>query len=308
LFAPAAANQFIAILFYAALAEFLFYRVGEIAGQAFQAIEQLKNTAFLLTGVSCFRFLAACGFSLFSNDYAVLIWSQWYLAANVAVGILSFIVVSRVLGWPSFSWGKAKLFLGEGFFFSFGIASKSIYTDSDKILLARMAQLDAAGHYAAAYSVVSFAFTPVQALLAASYPHFFKAGAQGGVNEAYSLSKRLLLVALPYGMLAAVVLYWGAPLLPFILGERFSGTVEIIQWLAIVPCVQVIHYLLADALTGAGMQRLRSMGQVATAVFNICLNLCLIPFFSWKGAAIATLLSELGLTLFLICAIVRIRR
>jgi O-antigen/teichoic acid export membrane protein len=237
----------------------------------------------------------------------VLNWTQWYLAANIFIGLLAFTLISNKKGWPSFSWNKIRKSFGEGFFFSFGIASKSIYTDCDKILLARLSFLTAAGHYAAAYSVISFAFTPIQALLAASYPLFFRAGAQGGINESLALSRKLLPLPILYGIVAAAALYLGAPLLPFILGEKFSGAVEIIRWLAIVPCIQAVHYLLADALTGAGLQRLRSAGQAVTAGLNIGLNLYLIPLYTWKGAAIATLISEACLVIFLFAAIAKVK-
>ena len=50
--------------------------------------------------------------------------------------------------------------------------------------------------------------------------------------------------------------------------------------------------------TGAGHQKARSIVQVAAAVFNILLNFWLIPLYSWKGAAWATLISD---SLRLIC-------
>jgi len=308
LFAPTGAGRFVMIVFYTAIGEFLFYRISEIAGQAFQATEQLKNTALLLTMVSCCRLLAALGFTMLVSNHSVLVWSQWYLAANFLSGLLSFALVSKMKGRPSWSWEKARENLGDGFFFSTGIAAKSIYTDCDKIFLARMALLDAAGYYAAAYSIISFAFTPIQAMLAASYPLFFQAGSRGGVNETFLLSKKLFPFPLLYGCVVAASLFLGAPVLPFILGERFAGAVEIVRWLAIVPFLQALHYLLADALTGAGLQRLRSAAQAVTAGFNIGLNFYLIPLYSWKGAAIATLMSETCLAIFLFVTIMYIKR
>ena len=44
-----------------------------------------------------------------------------------------------------------------------------------------------------------------------------------------------------------------------------------------------------DALTGADRQGVRTVLQLATAALNVGLNLLLIPAYSWRGAAWATL-------------------
>ena len=53
-----------------------------------------------------------------------------------------------------------------------------------------------------------------------------------------------------------------------------------------------MHYFAADTLTGAGFQGLRSAVQVMVAVFNVLINLWLIPLYSWKGAAWSSLASD----------------
>jgi len=56
--------------------------------------------------------------------------------------------------------------------------------------------------------------------------------------------------------------------------------------------LKAIHYFGADALTGAGHQGYRTVVQVGIAALNILLNLWLIPLYSWRGAAIATIVSD----------------
>jgi len=45
-------------------------------------------------------------------------------------------------------------------------------------------------------------------------------------------------------------------------------------------------------LTGAGLQRYRTAGQVAAVVLNFLLNLWLIPAYSWRGAAWSSLATD----------------
>ena len=60
------------------------------------------------------------------------------------------------------------------------------------------------------------------------------------------------------------------------------------RWLAFLPLVQGTHFLLGDALMGAGRQAARSIAQAGVAVLNVVVNLWLIRSFSWRGAAVAS--------------------
>jgi Na+-driven multidrug efflux pump len=52
------------------------------------------------------------------------------------------------------------------------------------------------------------------------------------------------------------------------------------------------HYFLADSLTGAGFQGVRTSVQLLVAGQNVLLNLWLIPDHGWRGAAWASLASD----------------
>jgi Na+-driven multidrug efflux pump len=68
-----------------------------------------------------------------------------------------------------------------------------------------------------------------------------------------------------------------------------------------------IHYFLANSLSGAGHQGRRALVQLGTVGINVLLNLWLIPAYSWRGAAWASLASDGALVLGLFVAIVSIR-
>lgn len=65
-----------------------------------------------------------------------------------------------------------------------------------------------------------------------------------------------------------------------------------VRWLAFLPLLEAVHYLGAEALMGAGYPGLRTVVLVCIAAANVLLSLCLIPVYSWRGAAIATTLSD----------------
>ena len=62
-------------------------------------------------------------------------------------------------------------------------------------------------------------------------------------------------------------------MVPLILGSEYRLTAEALRWLAVLPLLKAVHFFLADALTGAGHQALRTAIGAGTAVFNVAINL-----------------------------------
>jgi O-antigen/teichoic acid export membrane protein len=67
--------------------------------------------------------------------------------------------------------------------------------------------------------------------------------------------------------------------------------------------LKAMHYFLSDTLTGAGHQGLRTCLQAGVAVFNVLLNLWIIPAYSWRGAAWSSIASDGALALSVAVAV-----
>jgi O-antigen/teichoic acid export membrane protein len=208
------------------------------------------------------------------------------VGAGVAV-----LLVNRELGKPHVVVAHLRRELHEGALFSLSISAQGANADLDKALLARLGTLEATGAYGAAYRLMDVAFLPVRSVLMAAYSRFFQHGAQG-VGASARYGRRLLTLGIGYGVLTAAALYAVAPLLPTILGRDYQDAVGAIRWLAVVPLLKAVHYFGADALTGAGYQGTRTLVLLLIAGSNFLLNLWLIPLYSWRGAAIATIVSD----------------
>jgi O-antigen/teichoic acid export membrane protein len=70
-----------------------------------------------------------------------------------------------------------------------------------------------------------------------------------------------------------------------VLGSRYEAVVPAVRWLALIPLLRCVHSFLADALSGAGLQRARTAIQASVAVVNVVANLIILPRYSWRGAA-----------------------
>jgi O-antigen/teichoic acid export membrane protein len=88
-----------------------------------------------------------------------------------------------------------------------------------------------------------------------------------------------------------------------VLGRDYAAAVEALRWLALLPFFKAMHYFLADSLSGAGYQRIRTLTQIGIAVFNVAINFWLIPAYSWRGAAWASLASDGALVIAMYAAV-----
>jgi O-antigen/teichoic acid export membrane protein len=200
----------------------------------------------------------------------------------------AFAVGSQCWGRPRTQLAALREDAAEGMFFSIAGSAATIYNDIDKIMLSWLGNLEATGVYAAAYRVIDVSMTPVRSLAAAAYPHFFRHGLDG-MQATYRYALSLIAKASIFGAFASLALWFSAPLLPHILGARYNAAVPAVRWLALIPFLRCLHSFMADALSGAGLQRTRTTLQVLVAVANIGINLVVLPRYSWRGAAWSSL-------------------
>jgi len=271
--------------------DLVVYRFVDVACLAFQSVERLGWTANLNVFASLMR-LAGIAAVLLVARPTVAAWCVAYLAASAVCALVATYCVLTRLARPAFSGlGRIRGELREGFWFSTSLSAQTIYNDVDKTMMARLATLDAAGIYAAAYRLIEVAFLPIRALLAAAYPSFFRHG-EDGIGGSFRFARRLMPKPLMYSTVAAVGMILAAPLVRHILGAEYARTTEALRWLSLLPLLKTLHYFAADALTGAGHQALRTLMQVVVAGFNVLVNLWLIPAYSWRGAAWSSLASD----------------
>lgn len=274
-----------------ALSDLLFIRVVETSAQAFQAHHRLGSTALLQTALSGTRLAAAVVLTSSIRNPLLIDWAWLYLASGVLSAGIAVWCVGRSFGSPRLDrwWTLAEV--KEGAYFAVSLSAQAVHNDIDKTMLARMDSLEVAGTYGAAYRIIDAAFTPVKALLAAAYGQFFQHGSSG-IQATLRFAARLMPLPTAYAVLSAVLIWLLAPAVPALLGPTYGSSVSTVRWLAALPLLRTLHYFAADSLTGAGFQGFRSSTQVLVALLNALLTLLLIPSYSWRGAAAASLLSD----------------
>jgi O-antigen/teichoic acid export membrane protein len=274
-----------------ALGEMLGTRLSDVASQAFQAVQRMQGTTAIWAGMALARLVGVLVLMVLPGKASAFLWAWVYAVSGVGFGLLSVLWVNATLGRPRLSLRPMRGEWREGFYFAVSLSSQGAYNDMDKALLSRMVSDTVAGIYGAAYRLIDAAFIPVRALLYASYPKFFQEGGKG-LASAGLFARRLLLPALIMASGTTLALMALGPWLPRLLGEGFRASFEVLVWLLPIHFFRVFHYFPADALTGSGYQSLRTSVQLGVAGLNLLLNLWLIPLWGWKGAAVASWVSD----------------
>lgn len=288
-----------------AFADLLFARIVDLATVAFQSVERLARTAQLNVLISFCRLIGIAAIAQFARHPDARLWSQAYLAASAVTAMAAVLCVTHELTRPRLALWRIRPELHEGLYFAGGLSAQTVYNDIDKSMLARLSTLEATGIYAAAYRLIDVAFIPVRSLLWAANTGFFRAGSEG-ISGALAYMKRLLPRAILYSLLISAALMITAPLVPYVLGSGYAHTTEALRWLALLPLLKTLHDFEADCLTSAGYQGTRMLLQVIVAVFNVVLNLWLIPAYGWRGAAWSSVGSDALLVLMLCLALLLI--
>lgn len=274
-----------------AFADCLCAQLTIAAGQAFQAFEKLRMTALFNLLVNLLR-TAVAGLMLLRLHHATAV--QWAVAAasvSAIASISAIVAVTRTYGMPLFSSRLLRLHIEEGLVFALSGSTTGIYNNIDKAMLGHYGMDAANGIYTMAYRIIDVACMPINSVSSAAFPRFFKKGV-GGVGSTAAYAVRLIKRTAPLALLCTATLLFAAPIIPHLLGRGFAESVWALRWLCLLPVFRSFHTCAADALTGAGRQKLRLTNQAAVAGFNFIVNLYLIPHYGWRGAAWSSLASD----------------
>lgn len=291
------------------LADLLLLKFSEMSAQIFIANGKVKVSAHIQNFISVVRFLSVLiYYFLYRETYiseSVINWAIIYFGSSLLFTMFVFTFTLFKNEKPKL---KEKIRISgikEGIYFSIGLSSQGVYNDVDKTIMGRYSNPEMTGYYGFAYKMLDVLFIPIKAILALTFPKFFKIGNIEGIQGTNKFSKKLLVPLMIYNVLSCLIAFI---VVPVILKNLFEGKYEdsIILFLWLIPIVFLrnIHYVYADALTGAGFQKERSYIQIFVAVINLLLNIYFIRKYDVYGAIIVSILSD-AIMVILIFSLVR---
>lgn len=167
-----------------------------------------------------------------------------------------------------------------------------INSQTDIVMLGLLATNEDVGIYRIAIqgaTLVSFSIAAINTVIAPQISRLYHSGDMTKLQRMVTLSARaILLTSLP---LAAVLIFFGEPILGLVFGKEYSeGHVA----LAILCAGQLVNAVMGSVgylLNMTGHEKDTAKGLMVAALSNIVLNLALIPLFGMEGAAVATAFS-----------------
>ena len=232
----------------------------------------------------------------------------WGFVGLAAVSIVSNLISASILGvlvvrhcfQPHLEWDAktGKWMLNTSFPLMINLLLATVFFRIDVLLLKPMKGDIVVGYYGAAYKyidglgIIPAYFTQAIFPLMSRYAH----SARDSLMRAYVLSLRLLLIiALPIAagtpfIARGLILILGG-------GDYMPDSMIALQLIIWFLPFSFVNSVTQYVLIAIDQQRFLTKAFVIGVTFNIVANLVAIPLFSYQGAAIVTILSELVLLL-----------
>ena len=250
--------------------------------------------------------LAAAKLILVLVGVAVFRSVEWYLWGSICATLLALLAGKRSLAryFTSVDWRGARRWVAFGWPFVFHAASAGLLTFADRYMLDYYMGRSAVGIYTLAYSVGSSVMFVVAMLTAYIEPQVYKAGADSVQGERW-----LTLLGASIGILgamagAAVILLAG-PIISWKLEKEYFEAAEYIPVIVAAHIVMALYLQASFRLTTQDRTGYIAICSSSAAVANILLNIVLIPRYGIEGAAVATFLSYLVLSIVTLALSVR---
>ncbi|MGD9703663.1 MAG: lipopolysaccharide biosynthesis protein [Acidimicrobiia bacterium] len=236
---------------------------------------------------------------------------RWLALVNV---IVVFLVAFAALAYSGHRLGirlrpgaMQRQHLKTGLTFSSAIVTSSLTNDGDKVVMSSYGYRVDVGLYNAAYRVLGFASMPLWALVASTHQRFLEHD-DGARSQHVRRSLKFSIPAASYAFLVAVVMFFAAPQLKFLLGDEFSDAIPMVRALAPMLMLRAMSAFALNGLMGLGRTGVQAAINIASAVLSMSLYLVFIPLWGWKGAVVATLIVEVVLAITTWTMLIRLER
>lgn len=284
----------------AVIGELLATSLTELAGRYRQAQHRPHGYGAINAGLPLSRLLALGALVLFADkiDIASVLWT--YAGASLAYLGLLWPVVRPTKSVPT-TFPAESMSVISGLPFSASALAMRLQGEFNKPILAH-AGFGLAGTYNIAQRAVDMVSLPLLALQEALWPKLY--AQENPLPQLRRTGTALLLLATAVGALIWVA----APLLPAAVGKVHEGSVRVLRMLAWLPLFQAGRSLLNFHAIHHGNMHHISWACVIGAVVGVLAVALLVPVQGMVGAAIASYIAEIAMSLVLVGAARRASR
>ncbi len=250
----------------------------------YQSLGQILNSVLLLSGA----------FFLIKQGFGVIGFASLHsLVSAIALGYSFVVCVWKfVLPKIEINFGFWKTMIKQALPFGLTILFFSLYYRIDMVMLSMMKGNEAVGWYSAAHRLV-FTFAAISGpFLGSFFPvtsRLYQSSKEALIRSSERAFGYLLMIALPIGLGTTILasrlisLIYGAEYIPSIIA------LQILIWTGVFIFVDVFGNLLGSIDKQIEMAKVSGI----CLLVNVVLNLLLIPKYSYVGASIATVITNI---------------
>jgi O-antigen/teichoic acid export membrane protein len=276
---------------------FLWFFSSKALPHLISAVFQMKKKFWLVSLVNIFVacVLIANLIYFFISEISLELFLYYSIVSLILVQLVwfqDFRLMSnfgKLLKYPSLS------FINDSRPFIYTSIFVYIYMSSDVVMLFYLDSAEVSGLYAAAAAILFAAYLVMDVLYKYMLP--FLSEDFSHKNEATNFNEYMSIVAIFAILVVIYLCTQAANIVSIFYSNEYTDSSSIIITLSFVLLIHSFCYPLGAMISGSGRQVLKNKVQIIAALLNISLNLVLIPNYSWTGAVIATIGSELVLFL-----------
>lgn len=267
--------------------------IGDIPEAVFKAYEQMKNNAYLKIAEDTSYILGVLAVVTF--DLGLIgIFTALLLSAVIRIS-LGIAILSRGFFMPRLELDAAliKWIFKEAVPIGFNRIFRKAALRIDTIILKLLRTTQEVGLFHGVYRIILIASIIPFNITEALFPIYsrFAKDSQDSLRIAFEKSFKLLIVlVLP---LVLITVIFAGHIVHFFLGEKFFVAIPLMQVLVFLLGFRFLSILCTKILNASDQQRRATYASGASLAVNIVLDIILIYFFGYMGAAVATLVSEM---------------
>jgi O-antigen/teichoic acid export membrane protein len=230
----------------------------------------------------------------------VTFFASVYLMSSILIFSYYLIICTLKFVRPKlkFNFNFWKIMLSESLFFVLAMGFTEIYFNIDSVMLSLMVGNEAVGFYNAAYKLIFILLFIPSTVIVSIFPLMSQhhESAKNLLKEEFEkLFRYLIILAL---FLFVFGFLFADKMILMIYGNAFIPSIMALQILICVIPIIFITYLFGNLLGAINKQRVVAVITGICAIINITFNLFLIPKFSYYGASVATVLTEIVVFIF----------
>jgi O-antigen/teichoic acid export membrane protein len=172
-----------------------------------------------------------------------------------------------------------------------------VFTTSDRVLLSNLSTLEQVGLYSVAASVVNIANIAILAVGQGWNPHAIQAYESDEAWARQQFARMFTYILAGFGLLAVGLTVFADELITFLASSEFAGAAAAVAPLAVGMIAYATTQVTAGGISLTKRTLWLALYSWIAALINLALNLVLIPPFGMLGAAWATAVAYVFLTI-----------